>query len=140
MLALTSTMEAMFMGDLPLLTGSKSFNRNLRLRISKLSLSNVIDRHFGDLGNLVVDANGNAIYTFVDQVISLTGWTNIIGRALVVGSIYLNVKAIGGNDRLYIDLTFLCCSCTAERMTWDSETLQAHIQPEIQEVESHVVS
>jgi Cu/Zn superoxide dismutase len=46
--------------------------------------SSYVSRHFGDLGNIVVDAYGNAVYSFTDSVISLAGPTSIIGHALVV--------------------------------------------------------
>jgi Cu-Zn family superoxide dismutase len=43
------------------------------------------NRHVGDLGNVVVDQNGNANYTFFDDVIKLRGFRcNIIGRGLVI--------------------------------------------------------
>lgn len=41
-------------------------------------------RHVGDLGNLVADAQGNAIYERVDQQIKLNGPHSIIGRAVLV--------------------------------------------------------
>ena len=43
------------------------------------------NRHVGDLGNLVVDQNGNANYIFYDDFIKLRGFrSNIIGRGLVI--------------------------------------------------------
>lgn len=42
------------------------------------------DRHVGDLGNMVADANGKLIKTFTDSVISLTGTNNIVGKAIVI--------------------------------------------------------
>jgi len=45
----------------------------------------VKERHVGDLGNLVADANGEAHYSFVDDVIQLRGAkSNILGRGLIV--------------------------------------------------------
>jgi Cu-Zn family superoxide dismutase len=44
-----------------------------------------IERHVGDLGNIQSDENGNANYTFYDNVIKLSGSeTNIIGRGLII--------------------------------------------------------
>lgn len=42
------------------------------------------ERHVGDLGNLISDANGIAKKIFKDTVISLSGTNNIVGRAFVV--------------------------------------------------------
>jgi superoxide dismutase, Cu-Zn family len=42
------------------------------------------ERHVGDLGNIVADAEGKVDYTFHDKVISLKGTNNIIGRTLIV--------------------------------------------------------
>ncbi|KAK3769799.1 hypothetical protein RRG08_046904 [Elysia crispata] len=42
------------------------------------------ERHFGDLGNLIHDDDGNVFQSFVDGLISLYGIHSIIGRALVV--------------------------------------------------------
>jgi superoxide dismutase, Cu-Zn family len=43
------------------------------------------ERHVGDLGNLVSDAQGVARYTFYDDVIRLRGTAaNIVGRGLIV--------------------------------------------------------
>jgi Cu-Zn family superoxide dismutase len=43
------------------------------------------ERHVGDLGNLKTNANGEAIYTMVDDVIKLRGTkANIIGRGLII--------------------------------------------------------
>jgi Cu-Zn family superoxide dismutase len=43
-----------------------------------------INRHVGDLGNIQTDSNGNAKYVFYDNMISLRGKTNIIGRGLII--------------------------------------------------------
>jgi len=43
------------------------------------------ERHVGDLGNIKTDENGNANYTFYDNVITLNGSKySIIGRGLVI--------------------------------------------------------
>lgn len=42
------------------------------------------NRHVGDLGNIISDSNGNANYTFTDNIIKLRGKYNIIGRGLVI--------------------------------------------------------
>ena len=42
------------------------------------------NRHVGDLGNIKTDSKGNAKYVFYDDVISLKGKTNIIGRGLII--------------------------------------------------------
>lgn len=43
------------------------------------------ERHIGDLGNIITDYKGNAIYTFYDDQIKLKGTkANIIGRGLII--------------------------------------------------------
>ena len=42
------------------------------------------NRHVGDLGNFQTDANGNANYVFVDDMIKLRGKCSIIGRGLII--------------------------------------------------------
>lgn len=42
------------------------------------------NRHVGDLGNLVTDANGCAKYTISDNFIKLRGKSNILGRGLII--------------------------------------------------------
>jgi Cu-Zn family superoxide dismutase len=42
------------------------------------------NRHVGDLGNLISDKNGNAEYSFYDDIIKLKGKCNIIGRGLII--------------------------------------------------------
>lgn len=42
------------------------------------------ERHVGDLGNVVADANGGAEISITDNVISLVGPCSIVGRAMVV--------------------------------------------------------
>ncbi len=43
-----------------------------------------IDRHAGDLGNIVALDNGHASYERIDQGLTLSGPDSIIGRALIV--------------------------------------------------------
>ncbi len=43
-------------------------------------------RHAGDLGNLVADENGNAVYRRVDSMVKLGGFHSVIGRAIIVHS------------------------------------------------------
>lgn len=45
-----------------------------------------LERHAGDLGNIVADEFGFARYERVDSVISLNGPDSIIGKALIVNS------------------------------------------------------
>uniref|UniRef100_A0A8F2PXA4 Superoxide dismutase [Cu-Zn] n=1 Tax=Lasioderma serricorne TaxID=295660 RepID=A0A8F2PXA4_9COLE len=45
---------------------------------------NATNRHVGDLGNIVADANGVATINLTDNLIALSGETSIIGRAVVV--------------------------------------------------------
>ncbi|CAL8090706.1 unnamed protein product [Orchesella dallaii] len=42
------------------------------------------DRHIGDLGNIIADADGRAVIDITDKLISLTGMESIVGRAFVV--------------------------------------------------------
>jgi Cu-Zn family superoxide dismutase len=44
----------------------------------------ITKRHVGDLGNIQTDSEGNAKYIFYDNIISLRGKTNIIGRGLII--------------------------------------------------------
>jgi len=41
-------------------------------------------RHYGDLGNVVVDDTGSCTVNIVDNLVSLTGVNSVIGRAFVV--------------------------------------------------------
>lgn len=41
-------------------------------------------RHLGDLGNIVADGSGRAVYQLDDRLISLHGDLSIVGRALVI--------------------------------------------------------
>ncbi|CAH8616037.1 unnamed protein product [Heterobilharzia americana] len=41
-------------------------------------------RHVGDLGNVVADADGNAVYDATDKLLSLSGPHSIIGRTMVI--------------------------------------------------------
>lgn len=50
------------------------------------------ERHVGDLGNIIGDANGLSNKTFSDDLISLAGPRNIIGRGVIV---HLNVDDLG---------------------------------------------
>ncbi|AAG02961.1 superoxide dismutase precursor [Betaentomopoxvirus amoorei] len=47
-------------------------------------ISDKIHRHVGDFGNVYADENGVANIDFHDDIISLCGTNNIIGRTLVV--------------------------------------------------------
>lgn len=46
-----------------------------------------LERHVGDLGNIVADQNGHAHYEFVDRLISLNGPHTIIGRSVIIHSL-----------------------------------------------------
>lgn len=52
-------------------------------------------RHVGDLGNIVVNNRGGCKQVFIDNVISLEGRNNIIGRSLVV---HTNEDDLGMSD------------------------------------------
>jgi len=41
-------------------------------------------RHYGDLGNIVADSEGNAKISMTDRLVSLTGVNSVIGRSFVV--------------------------------------------------------
>lgn len=43
-----------------------------------------VDRHAGDLGNVVADAGGRAHYERIDHIIQLNGPDTIIGRSVIV--------------------------------------------------------
>jgi len=43
-----------------------------------------MNRHEGDMGNVVADASGNASIEYVDKVIRLNGPHSILGRGLIV--------------------------------------------------------
>ena len=42
------------------------------------------ERHVGDLGNLLTNDKGQAIYSFYDDIVKLRGKCNIIGRGLII--------------------------------------------------------
>jgi len=46
------------------------------------------DRHVGDLGNFQADLKGKIVEKFEDNVVSLQGDNNVIGRAVVVSSLF----------------------------------------------------
>ena len=52
----------------------------------------LVGRHVGDLGNLQADKKGRAVLRFTDQILSLQGSNNVIGRAVVVSSLYVCVS------------------------------------------------
>ncbi|THH23169.1 hypothetical protein EUX98_g8008 [Antrodiella citrinella] len=43
-----------------------------------------VERHVGDLGNILSDENGNVKLTFEDRLISLNGLLSIVGRSVVL--------------------------------------------------------
>ncbi|KAI3422019.1 Superoxide dismutase [Cu-Zn] [Globodera pallida] len=45
---------------------------------------NAAERHVGDLGNVVANAEGVAVVDIRDHVVALNGVNNVVGRALVV--------------------------------------------------------
>jgi Cu-Zn family superoxide dismutase len=45
---------------------------------------NTMERHVGDLGNLISDPYGNSYICFKDEHLSLFGENSIIGRSVVV--------------------------------------------------------
>lgn len=42
------------------------------------------ERHVGDLGNIIADAQGKAHYERIDKVISLDGKDRILGRSIII--------------------------------------------------------
>lgn len=42
------------------------------------------NRHVGDLGNILADAQGNAVYEYVDKQTKLNGPHSILGRAVII--------------------------------------------------------
>lgn len=42
------------------------------------------ERHIGDLGNLIADANGYAHYERVDKLLKLQGRSSILGRSIII--------------------------------------------------------
>jgi Cu-Zn family superoxide dismutase len=45
---------------------------------------NNVERHVGDLGNIVTDKSGHAVYERTDNLISLNGTHSIIGRSIII--------------------------------------------------------
>ena len=43
-----------------------------------------IDRHVGDLGNIIVDENGKCLISLADNQIKVTGPYSIIGRSIII--------------------------------------------------------
>jgi Cu-Zn family superoxide dismutase len=43
-------------------------------------------RHAGDLGNLVANENGHAVYERIDSIINLNGPNSIVGRSVIIHS------------------------------------------------------
>lgn len=42
------------------------------------------NRHVGDLGNIVVDKNGNCNTKFIDNLVELEGKYSVIGRSIII--------------------------------------------------------
>lgn len=42
------------------------------------------NRHVGDLGNIITNSKGQAVYSFYDDIIKLRNKCNIIGRSVVI--------------------------------------------------------
>lgn len=42
------------------------------------------ERHVGDMGNITADAQGNAVYEYIDYHIKLNGPHSVIGRAVII--------------------------------------------------------
>lgn len=49
-----------------------------------------VNRHAGDLGNVVANASGTAVLDITDGQIPLSGPNSIIGRSVVVSLCYLD--------------------------------------------------
>ena len=41
-------------------------------------------RHIGDLGNIIANADGNAVVNITDRLVRLNGYKSVIGRSFVV--------------------------------------------------------
>ena len=54
-------------------------------------------RHIGDLGNILVDSDGIANYSFTDKLIKLRGKCNIVGRSVVIHELEDDL-GLGGLD------------------------------------------
>uniref|UniRef100_UPI00193A57D4 superoxide dismutase [Cu-Zn] 2-like n=1 Tax=Styela clava TaxID=7725 RepID=UPI00193A57D4 len=56
------------------------FNPNLREHAGPAD----VDRHVGDLGNIIAEENGQAVVDITDSQVTLCGANSVIGRAIVV--------------------------------------------------------
>ena len=70
-------------GDTRSLNG-KSAGGHFNPRGTAHALPETKPRHLGDLGNLVADKSGKAVYDRTDDRLTLAGTESIIGRAIVV--------------------------------------------------------
>lgn len=57
-------------------------------------------RHVGDLGNIFGDANGFSTVTFSDDMISLAGARNVIGRGVIIHQLIDDLGRGGHPDSL----------------------------------------
>ncbi|XP_049267983.1 superoxide dismutase [Cu-Zn] isoform X2 [Rhipicephalus sanguineus] len=57
-------------------------------------------RHVGDLGNIIADENGSAVFNMSDHLLKLNGNNSIIGRAVVVHADADDLGCGGNNDSL----------------------------------------
>ena len=76
-------------------------------------------RHVGDLGNIEAGRNGTAVIDIVDCQIRLFGRTSIIGRSIVVRSVYsYNINTMTQGDLeaiVYVQYMFLYICSLASR-------------------------
>ena len=54
-------------------------------RVNHGSLKDPLNRrHIGDLGNIIANADGNAVVNITDRLVRLSGYKSVIGRSFVV--------------------------------------------------------
>merc|ERR1711976_659737 len=59
---------------------------------------NAVHRHFGDLGNIQEDPEGNVVTSFTDPIVAIQGPFNVMGRAIVVHATYDDLGKTGVDD------------------------------------------
>ena len=61
-------------------------------------MTNLQNRHVGDLGNVMADKTGKATFSFSDSQISLFGKNSILGRSLVIHELEDDLGKGGHHD------------------------------------------
>ena len=64
------------------------------------SSDDALHRHFGDLGNIQEDANGNVVAYMTDGIVAIQGPFSVLGRAMVVHQLYDDLGKTGVADSL----------------------------------------